>query len=79
MIYPVNYISISQGFHQGKSIDCGWWKEKYKFRFLADGFSIEEIEKFIEEIKNKNYYNNLLKAKTWENSYECNLLEGKNN
>ena len=24
MIYPVNYISVTQGFHQGKSIDLGW-------------------------------------------------------
>ena len=30
MIYPVNYISISQGFHHGKCLDFGWWKEKYR-------------------------------------------------
>lgn len=24
MRYPVNYIAVTQGFHQGKSIDLGW-------------------------------------------------------
>ena len=25
MIYPVNNISITQGYHKGKSLDFGWW------------------------------------------------------
>ncbi|MBR1416753.1 MAG: M23 family metallopeptidase [Bacilli bacterium] len=47
MIYPVNYISISQGFHQGKSIDFGWWKEKYKGQDIlaCDDGIIYKIEK----------------------------------
>ena len=32
MRYPVNYISISQGYHTGKSLDFGWWLEKYKYQ-----------------------------------------------
>lgn len=32
MRYPVNYISISNGFHTGKSLDFGWWKDEYKYQ-----------------------------------------------
>ena len=38
MRYPVNYISITQGYHQGKSLDFGWCSHKYQnIMSVADG------------------------------------------
>lgn len=30
MIYPINYITITCGFHQGKSLDFGYWGHPYQ-------------------------------------------------
>lgn len=47
MRYPVNYISISNGFHTGKSLDFGWWTEKYKYQgiYACDSGTVYKIEK----------------------------------
>ena len=47
------------------------------FRYSTLGQSIELIEKSINCFKNENYYKELKNISFWENSYECNLLEGK--
>ena len=47
------------------------------FRYSALGQSIEIIEKSIDCFKKDNYYQELKKNDFWKNSYECNLLEGK--
>ena len=46
MRYPVNHISISNGFHEGKSIDFGWWKNEYKGQDImaCDNGTIYKIE-----------------------------------
>ena len=36
--YPINWISITQGFHTGKSLDFGWCSHKYQdIMSIADG------------------------------------------
>lgn len=47
------------------------------FRYSTLGQSIELIEKSINCFKKENYYKKLKNISFWENSYECNLLEGK--
>ena len=47
------------------------------FRYSTLGQSIELIEKSINCFKKENYYKELKNISFWENSYECNLLEGK--
>ena len=38
MRYPVNYIAITQGYHDGKSLDFGWCNHKYQdVMTCADG------------------------------------------
>lgn len=47
MIYPVNHISISNGYHTGKSLDFGWWKNEYKGQDIisCDAGVVYKIEK----------------------------------
>ena len=47
------------------------------FRYSTLGQSIDLIEKSINCFKKENYYEELRKINFWKNSYECNLLEGK--
>lgn len=47
------------------------------FRYSTLGQSIELIEKSINCFKKGNYYKELKNISFWENSYECNLFEGK--
>lgn len=47
------------------------------FRYSTLGQSIELIEKSINCFKKENYYKELKNISFWGNSYECNLLEGK--
>lgn len=47
------------------------------FRYCSLGQNIEDIEKSIECFKKTNYYTELKKLDVWKESYECNLLEGK--
>lgn len=47
------------------------------FRYITIGQSIDTIKKTILIFKSKNYYNELKKNSEWKNSYECNLLQGK--
>lgn len=47
------------------------------FRYSTLGQSIELIEKSINCFKKENYYKELKNISFWVNSYECNLLEGK--
>ena len=47
------------------------------FRYSTKGQTIEEIKKSIECFKKTNYYDELKKIPIWNNSYECNLLEGR--
>lgn len=47
MIFPVNHISISQGYHNGKCLDFGWWLEKYKYQPIisCDDGVVKSVEK----------------------------------
>ena len=47
------------------------------YRYCCLGHTIEEIEKVVESLDKDNYYKYLRKLDTWKNSYECNLIEGK--
>lgn len=47
------------------------------FRYSALGQSLDIIEKSINCFKKDNYYDELKKLDFWKNSYECNLMEGK--
>ena len=47
------------------------------FRYISLGQDIESVKNTIKALKNDNYYKELRKQQYWENSYECNLLEGK--
>ena len=48
------------------------------FRLLAYGFTKEEIAYFIKNMNKKEYYKTIKKRIEWKNSYECNLMEGRN-
>ena len=48
-----------------------------KFRYVVSNETINDLNIYIECFKQKNYYNNLKKYSYWKNSYECNILEGK--
>ena len=42
MRYPTNYISITQGYHQGKSLDFGWCSHRYQdIMSVDDGLVIK--------------------------------------
>ena len=47
------------------------------YRYCTLGHSIDEIKNVVDSIEKKNYYDYLKKFDTWKNSYECNLIEGK--
>lgn len=47
------------------------------YRYMTIGQDISLIKKSIQVFKQKNYYNKLIKIDGWKDSYECNLLEGK--
>lgn len=47
------------------------------YRYCSLGHSIEEIKTIIDSFENENYYEYLKRCSAWENSYECNLIEGK--
>ena len=47
------------------------------FRYVTLGQDISVIKKTIECLKQDNYYKELKKQDYWKNSYECNLIEGK--
>ena len=49
-----------------------------KFRFITKGFLVEDIKEFILSVKQEDYYNKLIQKEIWKNSYECNLLDGRN-
>ena len=48
-----------------------------KFRYMTFGQTKKEIDESIKCFKMNNYYKELIKNKFWENSYECNLFDGK--
>lgn len=48
-----------------------------KYRYICLGHTIEQIKESIACFKEKNYYDALINKDTWKNSYECNLIEGK--
>ena len=48
-----------------------------KFRYVALGQTIQEIKESINCFKKNNYYEELKNTSFWNNSYECNLFEGK--
>lgn len=48
-----------------------------KFRYITNGQSLEEIDASIKGFKSDNYYKKLIQNEFWQNSYECNLYEGK--
>ena len=47
------------------------------FRYITLNENIDVIKKSVECLKSNNYYEELKKIDFWKNSYECNLLEGK--
>ncbi len=47
------------------------------FRYVATRDDLTTIEEVIKCVKNDNYYDKLIKLDNFKNSYECNLLEGK--
>ena len=49
-----------------------------KFRFITKGFLVDDIKEFILSVKQEDYYNKLIQKEIWKNSYECNLLDGRN-
>ena len=51
--------------------------DNISYRYCCLGHTIEEIEKVVESLNKDNYYDYLKELDTWKNSYECNLIEGK--
>lgn len=47
------------------------------FRYVTNNESIDEILSNIKDFTSNDYYNKLIHKKYWENSYECNLVEGR--
>lgn len=47
------------------------------FRYITLDQSTNDIKNTIKILKTKNYYDNLINLKCWEDSYQCNLYEGK--
>lgn len=45
MRYPVNHIAITQGFHQGKSIDFGWYNHHNQDVYSISNGYVLKIEK----------------------------------
>lgn len=48
--------------------------KNHSLRYISNGFSLKEIIQTIDTLKKQNYFEELKKSKTWENSYECNLF-----
>ena len=48
-----------------------------RFRYVSLGQDVQTIKKTISSLKKVNYYKKLKNISYWKNSYECNLLEGK--
>ena len=44
MRYPVNYISITQGFHTGKCLDFGYFNHKYQDIMAVDNGVVLKVE-----------------------------------
>ena len=51
--------------------------ENISYRYCALGHSIEQIQEVVISIEKNNYYKYLKSLKYWKDSYECNLIEGK--
>ena len=51
--------------------------DKTTFRYSTLGQSLDLIEKSLNCFKKANYYDELRKIDFWNDSYECNLMEGK--
>lgn len=48
------------------------------YRLLTFGFTLNQIEDFINCLNLENYYEIIKDKPEWKNSYECNLIEGRN-
>lgn len=53
-------------------------QENISYRYVTYGQTVNEIEKSIKLFKSDDYYNQLKNTDTWKDSYECNVLEGRN-
>jgi len=51
--------------------------ENVSFRYVSNHDDIDTIKEIIKILKEDNYYDKLKKTDSFKNSYECNLLEGK--
>ena len=47
------------------------------FRYVTYGHTLSEIEESVEMFKNNDYYSFMKNNEIWKDSYECNLLEGR--
>lgn len=47
------------------------------YRYCCLGHTIDEIKNVVDSITKDNYYKYLKNLDTWKESYECNLIEGK--
>ena len=47
------------------------------YRYVTSDETPEEIDRTLTILKGEQYYKNLKKEKYWVNSYECNLIEGR--
>lgn len=52
-------------------------KDNIKFRYVTIGQNEETIIETINLLKKENYYSELKKLSFWKDSYECNIMEGK--
>lgn len=51
--------------------------DNISYRYCCLGHSIDEIKNVVDSIEKDNYYDYLKSLDTWKNSYECNLIDGK--
>jgi hypothetical protein len=49
-----------------------------EFRYIVSNENLDDLEKIIKIMKEKDFYNKLKKEKFFEKSYECNLIESRN-
>lgn len=52
-------------------------RDNIKFRYVTIGQDKETIIKTVDLLKKDNYYSELKKLSFWKDSYECNIMEGK--
>ena len=52
-------------------------KSNMSFRYVTNNQNIELIKDTIKCLKKENYYKELIKLDYYKDSYECNLMEGK--